>query len=81
MSPKKRKKKLVLYWTWIRRGSKLDAFPEQEDFGTLRLERKKHVKLLLKMCRDFQRTKLFTQYHSLRSRRLEVAGERENGRA
>ena len=61
---KKKKKNLVLYWTWIRRGRKLDAFPEQEDFGTLRLERKKHVKLLLKMCHDFQRTKLFTQYQT-----------------
>ena len=29
---KKKKKTLALYWTWICRGSKLDAFPKQEEF-------------------------------------------------
>ena len=61
---KKEKKNLFFIGLGSEGGSKLDAFPEQEDFGTLRLERKKHVKLLLKMCRDFQRTKLFTQYQT-----------------
>lgn len=60
----RQKKKLVLYWTWIWRGSKSDAFPKQEEFRTLRLERKLHVKSLFKMCWDFQRTKLFTQYQT-----------------
>ena len=65
------KKKLVLFWTWICRGSKLEDFQKQEGFYWDPKTRKKvKCQVTAQNLRDFKRTKLFMQYQTHNHHRL-----------